>query len=262
MLRVIWLTACGRNENFNADNGVVCSVHFTDDDFKEDLKCRLRESPIRKRALKDHAVPSLFLSSDECELPDLPVLVSQNDVNVPTCETSDQVPVIPSQNDVNVPTCVNSDKVPAILRQNHVIVPTGVNNVNVPTGVNNVNVPTGVNNVNVPTGVNDVNVPTDENKFECLYNKSINKDEEHGGSTYDDRKLAVELYITSACFKDIDVLPEENEYVSDENVNERDSLSVGAGTAAGVAAIEVATRMADYRLLSSCGAAGGGRVIK
>lgn len=62
-LRRQWLQACSRNNDLNPEYGVVCSIHFTPDDYKDDKKYRLlgAERPVRQRALKDDAVPSLFL---------------------------------------------------------------------------------------------------------------------------------------------------------------------------------------------------------
>ncbi|XP_066973174.1 52 kDa repressor of the inhibitor of the protein kinase-like [Macrobrachium rosenbergii] len=58
-----WLHACRRADPVNPKNAVICSVHFTLQDYAEDLKSRLldTESPRNKRALKENAVPSLNL---------------------------------------------------------------------------------------------------------------------------------------------------------------------------------------------------------
>lgn len=62
-LRCQWIHACCRADVINADNAVVCSVHFTNSDYRDDMKHRLLgiEAPKRQRALKDNAVPSLLL---------------------------------------------------------------------------------------------------------------------------------------------------------------------------------------------------------
>ena len=58
-----WLAACRRADTVNVKNAVICSVHFTSDDYKDDIKHRLLnlESPKTLRLLKDDAVPSLHL---------------------------------------------------------------------------------------------------------------------------------------------------------------------------------------------------------
>lgn len=62
-LRNKWAHLCGRADNINADNAVICSVHFHDSDYKDDMKSRLLgiESPKGQRVLKDGALPSLAL---------------------------------------------------------------------------------------------------------------------------------------------------------------------------------------------------------
>ncbi|XP_045106025.1 uncharacterized protein LOC123501322 isoform X2 [Portunus trituberculatus] len=58
-----WIQACSRGEVFNVDNAVICSMHFTSSDYKDDLKHRLlgTEAPKSYRPLTDTAVPSLNL---------------------------------------------------------------------------------------------------------------------------------------------------------------------------------------------------------
>ncbi|KAG7160612.1 52 kDa repressor of the inhibitor of the protein kinase-like isoform X3 [Homarus americanus] len=58
-----WIYSCCRADDINADSAVVCSIHFKECDYKDDLKCRLLEieRPKRQRTLRDDAVPSLFL---------------------------------------------------------------------------------------------------------------------------------------------------------------------------------------------------------
>ena len=62
-LRQRWIHSCCRTDSINADNAVVCSVHFADTDYKDDMKSRLLgiDTPKRQRTLKDDAVPSLFM---------------------------------------------------------------------------------------------------------------------------------------------------------------------------------------------------------
>ncbi|XP_076056682.1 uncharacterized protein LOC143034471 isoform X2 [Oratosquilla oratoria] len=58
-----WIQACYRGDVFNVDNAVICSMHFTSSDYKDDLKHRLlgTEAPKSYRPLTDTAVPSLNL---------------------------------------------------------------------------------------------------------------------------------------------------------------------------------------------------------
>ena len=58
-----WIQACSRGDVFNVDNAVICSMHFTSLDYKDDLKHRLlgTEAPKNYRPLRDTAVPSLNL---------------------------------------------------------------------------------------------------------------------------------------------------------------------------------------------------------
>ena len=69
---VLWLNLCRRADNINVKNAVVCSVHFTKDDYNDDMKSRLLgiESPKNKRLLKKDAVPSLSLHNGKltCDL--------------------------------------------------------------------------------------------------------------------------------------------------------------------------------------------------
>lgn len=61
--RQIWINMCRRADKINPDHAVICSVHFTVDDLKDDAKSRLlgTATPRTQRVLKDDAVPSLFL---------------------------------------------------------------------------------------------------------------------------------------------------------------------------------------------------------
>ncbi|MPC76673.1 hypothetical protein E2C01_071097 [Portunus trituberculatus] len=56
-----WIQACSRGDVFNVDHEVICSMHFTSSDYKDDLKLRLlgAEAPKSYRPLTDTAVPSL-----------------------------------------------------------------------------------------------------------------------------------------------------------------------------------------------------------
>ncbi|XP_045132619.1 uncharacterized protein LOC123516916 [Portunus trituberculatus] len=67
-IRKQWVRACDRVDDFNLKNAVVCSRHFTPNDCARDLKYEFlqTEVPRRKRSLKEEAVPSLFLTQDEC----------------------------------------------------------------------------------------------------------------------------------------------------------------------------------------------------
>ena len=58
--RKIWIKRCGRKENFNTKKRSVCAIHFTDADFKLDLKAQLLEG-IERKILKEDAIPSLHL---------------------------------------------------------------------------------------------------------------------------------------------------------------------------------------------------------
>lgn len=62
-LRQRWIHLCCRADKINANNAVICSVHFVGSDYKDDMKSRLLgiDPPVRQRALKENAVPSLFL---------------------------------------------------------------------------------------------------------------------------------------------------------------------------------------------------------
>lgn len=47
----------------NTKHALICSIHFKQDDFLDDMKSRLLgvESQRNKRLLKEDAIPSLFL---------------------------------------------------------------------------------------------------------------------------------------------------------------------------------------------------------
>nr|XP_015840155.1 PREDICTED: uncharacterized protein LOC103314035 [Tribolium castaneum] len=67
-----WVKACSRKDNFNTANARVCSKHFQESDYKEDLKCKLLGySPKNRRLMKPGVVPTQNLvnkpsSSSEC----------------------------------------------------------------------------------------------------------------------------------------------------------------------------------------------------
>lgn len=58
-LAKMWVYATGRTDKFNVKNGCVCSRHFSECDFKDNLQHRLLNySPARYRGIKDDAVPN------------------------------------------------------------------------------------------------------------------------------------------------------------------------------------------------------------
>ena len=61
--RKIWLNLCRRADAVNPHYAIICSIHFIQDDFIDDMQSRLLgiESPRNKRLLKKEAVPSLHL---------------------------------------------------------------------------------------------------------------------------------------------------------------------------------------------------------
>lgn len=61
--RRVWALLCRRSEAFRGRRAVVCSDHFAEDDFIDDMKSRLLgiESPPNKRLIKPNAIPSLLL---------------------------------------------------------------------------------------------------------------------------------------------------------------------------------------------------------
>ena len=50
-----WILACGK-ENVNTASGTICSMHFTDNDWR--LRDRLLNLPVEKRLLDANAVPT------------------------------------------------------------------------------------------------------------------------------------------------------------------------------------------------------------
>ncbi|KAL1492367.1 hypothetical protein ABEB36_010625 [Hypothenemus hampei] len=58
-LAIKWLYATGRKDKVNLKYACVCSKHFSDSDFKDNLQHRLLNySPLRYRGLKDDAIPN------------------------------------------------------------------------------------------------------------------------------------------------------------------------------------------------------------
>ena len=60
-IRKLWIKKCGRKETFNTKKRSVCAIHFSESDFKIDLKAQLLEG-IERKILKEDAVPSLHLN--------------------------------------------------------------------------------------------------------------------------------------------------------------------------------------------------------
>ena len=62
-----WINACRRSDTINPINALICSVHFRQEDYKDDMKSRLLgiPSPKNKRLLKEDAVPSIHLPNGE-----------------------------------------------------------------------------------------------------------------------------------------------------------------------------------------------------
>ena len=70
LLQDKWLTACRRADAVNVKNALICSIHFTSDDYRDDMKNRLLnlESPKNHRPLKEDVVPSLHLPNGKYNL--------------------------------------------------------------------------------------------------------------------------------------------------------------------------------------------------
>ncbi|KAG8291200.1 hypothetical protein J6590_066690 [Homalodisca vitripennis] len=56
----VWVLKCNRTDTFNVHTGRVCSDHFAESDYVDDMKNRLLGLP-QRRLLKDDAVPTLNL---------------------------------------------------------------------------------------------------------------------------------------------------------------------------------------------------------
>ncbi|GBN36193.1 hypothetical protein AVEN_241703-1 [Araneus ventricosus] len=63
-LNKIWEERCKRKYEFNVKNAVICSEHFTEDDYERDLRNELLGLPLKKLLKKD-AVPTLSLPEFE-----------------------------------------------------------------------------------------------------------------------------------------------------------------------------------------------------
>ncbi|XP_068232034.1 THAP domain-containing protein 6-like [Palaemon carinicauda] len=63
-----WMHACKRADDVNWKGALICSVHFKAEDYADDMKYRLLgiEKPKNQRALKEEAIPSLFLPNGKC----------------------------------------------------------------------------------------------------------------------------------------------------------------------------------------------------
>lgn len=62
-----WVTCCRRTDKINTKYAQICSVHFNEDAYADDLKYRLLgiKKPKNQRVLKKDAVPSLLLPNGE-----------------------------------------------------------------------------------------------------------------------------------------------------------------------------------------------------
>ena len=62
-----WLHASGRADKVNAENVIVCSVHFRPEDYNDDLMSRLLDidTPDRHRLLKVYVVLNLYIPHGE-----------------------------------------------------------------------------------------------------------------------------------------------------------------------------------------------------
>lgn len=63
---------------FNLRSSVICSIHFTHDDYKLDVKAELFNLP-PKRVLKTNAVPSVKICSRQIHLDDQTINLSRED---------------------------------------------------------------------------------------------------------------------------------------------------------------------------------------
>jgi len=59
--RTLWIEACHRTDDVNADNSLICSNHFLPEDFKRDLKNELLNLPLIKR-LNEGVIPTQRLT--------------------------------------------------------------------------------------------------------------------------------------------------------------------------------------------------------
>lgn len=61
LIRQQWILNCKREGKWNPGTSTVCSVHFTSDSFKRNLKAELLNIPAKNK-LKSTAVPTLYLT--------------------------------------------------------------------------------------------------------------------------------------------------------------------------------------------------------
>ena len=61
-----WIHSCFRSDYINTKHAVICSMHFKDEDFEDDLKARVLSIPRKK--LKANAVPSIGLYKGELNI--------------------------------------------------------------------------------------------------------------------------------------------------------------------------------------------------
>ena len=60
-----WVYSCHRSDKINTNNAVICSAHFADEHFEDDLKARILN--IQRRILKKDAVPTIGLYKGKLE---------------------------------------------------------------------------------------------------------------------------------------------------------------------------------------------------
>lgn len=59
-LRKIWVEACKRKDDWNPNNGFICSIHFDEEDFERNLMAEMNFAK-KKRKLKPGSIPKKFL---------------------------------------------------------------------------------------------------------------------------------------------------------------------------------------------------------
>lgn len=57
-IRLMWISRCKRNDDFNADTHRICSNHFTEEDYERDLKNEL----LGKSCFCTPSIPTALLS--------------------------------------------------------------------------------------------------------------------------------------------------------------------------------------------------------
>lgn len=75
-----WVVKCKRADNINIANARVCSDHFVDNDYVEDLQNRLLGLPQRK-ILKENAVPTVNLGLDKVSATSVNISERKNRLN-------------------------------------------------------------------------------------------------------------------------------------------------------------------------------------